>query len=134
MKRKLFFVFLVGLVAIFIFSFFLRNVWGQFDGQRKLVKIPSHPLFDGLQCGEYFVLVSDDEGRPMIGFVFEVEPMVLEERAFLPEEIFVATDDRKSVPTIQFTKKGKIKVILRISKDGLKGSPCLQRCFDGNRT
>jgi len=132
--KKLVFVLLAFLILLFLF-FFLPVVWGQsIDGERKLSKIPSHPLFEKSRCGEYFVLVSDDEERSKIGFIFEIEPRVLEERAFLPEEIFVISDNRRSVPTIRFTKKGPIKIILRISKDSLDRSPCLQRCSDKNRT
>ena len=132
--KRLVFVLLAFLILLFIF-FFLPVVWGQsIYGEKKLVKVPTNPLLEGLECGEYFVRVSDDEGRLMIGFIFEIEPRVLVEQAFLPEEIFVIPDNRRSVPTIKFTKKGPIKVIVRISEGGLKKSQCLQRCSDKNRT
>lgn len=136
MKRKLvfiFLIFLVCLIALFIFSLFTADVLGQSDGERKLSKIPPHPMFNRLECGEYFILVSDDQERLRIGFIFEIEPTALEEQAFLPEEFFIVTDNKKTVPTIRFTKQGKVKVILRISKDSLKKSPCLQKCLDANR-
>jgi hypothetical protein len=132
--KRLVFVLLAFLILLFIF-FFLPVVWGQsIDGERKLSKIPSHPLFDGLGCGEYFVVVSNDEERPQIGFIFEIEPMVLEEQAFLLEEIFVIREKKKPIPTIRFTHGGKIKVILKVSEKEFRKSPCLQRCLDTNRT
>ena len=133
MKSKSFFVLLAFLILLFIF-FFLPVVWGQsIDGERKLAKIPPHPMFNKSRCGEYFVVVDDDE-RVGIGFIFEMGPMDLEEQAFLPEEIFLICEKKKPIPTIRFTHEGKIKVILKVSEKEFRKSPCLQRCFDANRT
>lgn len=129
--KKLIFILLVFLVLLFLF-FLLPVVWSQsIGGERKLNKIPQHPMFDKLRCGEYFVVVEDDE----IGFIFEMGPMDLEERAFLPKEFVIIFDNKKVIPTVRFiTGKTGTKVMLKISQEDFKRSPCLKRCFDRNRT
>ncbi len=134
MKSKLIFIFLVFLFILFIPTFFLPNAPGQPVGERKLTKIPSVPLFEKSRCGEYFIVVEDDE-RVGIGFIFEMGQMDLEAAAFWPEEFVIIFDNKKIIPTVKFiTGKTGTKVMLKISQEDFKRSPCLKKCFDANRT
>lgn len=129
------------IVLMLIFALSGARVWGQFNGEQPLSKIPDDEKFDSFRCGEYFLfgVTSSDDERIRIGIVFKAEndePLELEAGAFLPEMFTVIFDEKKRVPTIRFIPDGNggSKVILKISQEEFKKSPCLKKCFDSNRT
>jgi len=142
-KEKVKLVFMLCLLAglMIIFALSGARVWGQFNGEQPLSKIPDDEKFDSFRCGEYFLfgVTSSDDERIRIGIVFKAEndePLELEAGAFLPEMFTVIFDEKKRVPTIRFIADGNggSKIILKISHEEFNKSPCLQRCFVKNRT